>query len=205
MSILNIFEKLTLEEIEELSKEFKSCERDFFGNELKDSKHRALIAKVFGLKNWNTLIGLKNNKKNKSEDKYRCPKCGSQKFYCVIDAYDYQEIDAKGTLIGSNCVAHMDDRKYQCEDCEYEAYDLRLTYEIELIGFDTSGDKDHLILWINLSSEQDYSFEKYLKENKYIKGFRKIPYQHQGVDLKLNIFKEKNEIDKLIKLRMEEK
>lgn len=211
MSLKEIFHKLTLDEIRELSRALNEQQSSFFGNKLKQSKNNIMLAKAFGIKNWNTLVALKqplnlgvkkNVPKLHSED-YKCPRCNSREFYCVIDSYDYQKIDSKGNLVESSFIAHMDDRKFQCSDCTYEAFDIRLTYEIELDGFDTSGEKDHLILWINIGSNQDYSFEKLLKENKNVKSFRKIPYQSDGVDLKYDIFREKSEVNKLIDLRVE--
>lgn len=211
MSLTNIFNKLTLEEIRELAESFNEQQSNFFGNKLKQSKNKMMIAKVLGIKNWSTLVVLKeplglkvegvNNKLHKAS--YKCPSCGSSNFHCVIDSYDYQKIDSKGNLVESNFIAHMDDRKYQCSCCDYESFDIRLTYEIELDGFDTSGDKDHLILWINIGSSQDYSFEKLLQENKNVKSFKKIPYQSDGVDLKYDIFREKSEINNLINSRVE--
>ena len=198
MSLQSILNKLSLEEIEELSKSFKNQEKSFFGNELKDSKHRSLIAKTFGLKNWNTLVGLK---RKKSIKKYRCPECNSENFYLKIDGYDYFSLDEDGNQKKSEFVNHYDDRIYTCLDCEHEVESILITYELTLKGFVDDGSKDDLVLWINIYNHQDYSFEKICKENNNIISYSKIPLQNdkKSVDLEIDVF-DSNDLDKFEEL-----
>ena len=50
MSLKSILNKLTLDEINELSDSLQKQEESFFGNKLSDSKQRAFLSKTLGIK-----------------------------------------------------------------------------------------------------------------------------------------------------------
>jgi len=54
----NILEKLTEEEIKQLSKAINDTQKSFFGNSLSLRKQESFMAKVFQQKNWSTVLGL---------------------------------------------------------------------------------------------------------------------------------------------------
>ena len=198
MSLGQILNKLTLEEIEELSKSLQNQHESFFGNKLKDSKNRALISKALGLKNWNTLVGMK--KVESKDNCYLCPECGSKEFYCKIDAFDYHGLNSKGETTESKEVAHYDDFEYTCMDCNYTSEIIFLTYELILEGFKDDGTTDHLVVWVNVEDKYDYSFEEILKENKKIKEFSKINFvskDEAGLDLQIQYYPTQDSIVKL--------
>lgn len=72
----NILKKLTKEEIKELSKAINQAQSKKFGNPLSLRKQEDLMADIFGLKNWSTVLGLTKNGENKAS----CEKCGHQEF-----------------------------------------------------------------------------------------------------------------------------
>lgn len=71
MSINSILEKLTKEEINELSEAINKNQKDFFGNSLKRHKQEKLMAQIFNKKDWNTLIGSKKDKKHDPKSDYQ--------------------------------------------------------------------------------------------------------------------------------------
>lgn len=94
MSLQSIFNKLTLDEIKELSDAMIKNQADFFGNNLKQSKQYVFISQLFGIKNWNTLSGLK-----KVKDVYPCPNCGSLSLRIHSDSVTEYTLDENGNIL----------------------------------------------------------------------------------------------------------
>lgn len=61
--------KMSEQELKDFSKKLQELQKDFFGNKLSKAKNEAFLAKLFGYKNYNTLIGTIRNKSNPIEKK----------------------------------------------------------------------------------------------------------------------------------------
>lgn len=84
----SILEKLTSEEIKELSKAINETQKEFFGNPLGLRKQEEFMSKVFKKKNWNTVLGISKKKYDPSSEYQKttiCIEVLSNKFYDFND------------------------------------------------------------------------------------------------------------------------
>lgn len=68
LNMENLLNKLESKEIKELSSKINQVQKSFFGNSLSNSKQEKFMAEVFGVKNYNTLIGMKKDKISFTKD-----------------------------------------------------------------------------------------------------------------------------------------
>lgn len=64
----SILEKLTKEELKDLSKAINKAQEKFFGNSLSLRKQEALMSQIFQNKNWSTTLGLCEKEKKYNKD-----------------------------------------------------------------------------------------------------------------------------------------